>query len=154
MPGLGESAAQPVFSSLGSIGREIRSAGNRVGCNDRGRVGLSLARRVLPVRVEDAVMNPISIGPGVDMTGSLQFLALVALLVVFSGYALIFRAMRHASREQVRLRCPARLRTARVVFELAPDGSRTDVVRCSIFRGRPAITCGKVCLGATPAVQA
>ena len=99
-------------------------------------------------------MNPISIGPGVDMTASLQFLTLLALLVVFGMYAFIFWAMRRPPRERMRLHCPARLRTARVVFALDPDGSRTDVVRCSIFRGRPVITCGKVCLGATPAVQA
>ncbi len=99
-------------------------------------------------------MNPIPIGPGVDLTGSLQLLALLALLVVFGGYVLIFWAMGRGSQERVRLRCPVRLRTARVTFELASDGSRADVVGCSIFRGRPAITCGKACLGAAPAVQA
>lgn len=58
---------------------------------------------------------------------------------------------RLTTREFLRLRCPVRLRPARVHFRLAPTGERIDVVRCSVFGRRP-ITCGKVCMhpGAPP----
>jgi hypothetical protein len=94
-------------------------------------------------------MNPIPHPAMVDPTAAVAFdgylrIAILALLV---GYATLVGAIRSAFRRRERLFCPARLRTARVDFQLAGDGSRTDVLRCSIFGRRP-ITCGKVCMPA------
>jgi hypothetical protein len=72
-------------------------------------------------------------------------------LVVFVAASLLFVlgmmlwALRNMTRERLRLLCPVRLRSARVLFKLAPNALRTDVLRCSVF-GRQPITCGKVCL--------
>jgi hypothetical protein len=68
---------------------------------------------------------------------------IAALLVVFG--ALLWRALRSVARERARVICPVRLRPAKVGFALAPDGTRADVLRCSVFGRRP-ITCGKACL--------
>jgi len=98
-------------------------------------------------------MNPIPIGPGVDLTASLQFIGLLALIGLFVTYGVFFWMMARR-RERTRLHCPVERRSARVVFGLAGDGSRVDVVKCSLFRGRRAITCSKACVGFGPAIQA
>ena len=97
-------------------------------------------------------MNAIPTGPGVDLTVSLQLVALLLLLAVFLIYGVLFAAMGRR-REHARLECPVELRPARVTFGVAGDGSRVDVVKCSLFRGRP-ITCSKACVGIGPAIQA
>ena len=68
----------------------------------------------------------------------LMVLSLVALAVVFV-------AMLWAARRPERVFCPVRLRRVRVSFRLAPNGARSDVVRCAVFGRRP-ITCGKPCV--------
>lgn len=79
-------------------------------------------------------------------------LVFVALATVWVGFALAARRERRGRehRVHVRLRCPVKLRMARVVFRLAPDGTRTDVLGCSLASGRLR-TCGKACL--PPAVR-
>jgi hypothetical protein len=73
----------------------------------------------------------------------------VLLLLTVATLAVIFAWMLwsvwRSYRERARLRCPVRLRPVRVLFDLGPDGRRTDVLRCSVFGRRP-ITCGKACL--------
>lgn len=99
-------------------------------------------------------MNPIP--PGAIPTNLLVvhgYLEVLLLLIVVSLgvlFALSLRELRGVDRWRDRLRCPVRLRTARVEFRLGGDGKPTDVLRCSIFGRRP-ITCGKACLhqGAT-----
>jgi hypothetical protein len=71
-------------------------------------------------------------------------------LVVMASVAVMLVAMlwaaRTAYRARARVWCPERGRRARVLFRLAPDGSRADVLRCSVFRRRGAVTCRKACL--------
>jgi hypothetical protein len=98
-------------------------------------------------------MSPIPIGPGVDLTASLQFIALLALIGLFVFYGLVFWMLRRSRREYTRLRCPVEHCQANIVFSLADDGSRVDVEKCSLF-GERAVTCGKHCLDFGAAVQA
>src|SRR5262249_3579844 len=76
----------------------------------------------------------------------------IVILALLALYALLVRVPAYLTRRRERLRCPVQLRPARVVFELAPDGT-TDVVRCSLARrprgfffGRRPIICGKACV--------
>ena len=98
-------------------------------------------------------MNPIPHAGVVDPTsavafdGYLRIAMLLAILALLIGYAVLVGAIRNAFRRRERLFCPVRLRTARVDFQLSADGTRTDVLRCSIFGRRP-VTCGKVCMAA------
>ena len=78
--------------------------------------------------------------------GVLLLLTIASLFVVFG---MMLWALRRVTRERKRLLCPVRLRSVRVLFRLAPDGARTEVLRCSVFGRRP-ITCGQVCLHPTP----
>jgi hypothetical protein len=78
-------------------------------------------------------MNPITL---------LLLLTVVSLVILF---AMSLRELRGVSRWHARLRCPVRLRPARVVFRIETDGRPADVLRCSIFGRRP-VTCGKACL--------
>jgi hypothetical protein len=56
-------------------------------------------------------------------------------------------AAKHAYEERRRLRCPASLRMATVLFRIAPDATRTDVLRCSLVKnGIPPGGCAKACL--------
>jgi hypothetical protein len=68
-----------------------------------------------------------------------------ALLTAFGMMVMMLWALRNVTRRRERISCPVRLRPARVMFRVAPDGKRTDVLRCSVFGRRP-ITCGKACL--------
>ena len=61
----------------------------------------------------------------------------------------VIQTLRKAARSR-KLKCPVRLRPARVLFSVAPNGRRLDVMRCSIF-GRRTPSCGKVCIYTTPA---
>ena len=81
-------------------------------------------------------MNPIAL---------LLLLTVVSLVVLF---AMSLRELRGFSRWHARLRCPVRLRSARVLFRIEGDGRPADVLRCSIFGRRP-VTCGKACLHPT-----
>jgi hypothetical protein len=65
-------------------------------------------------------------------------------ILVIVGF--ILWAARHAYEERRRVRCPVRHRMARILFRLAPDGVRTDVIRCSLLGEAPASTCGGRCL--------
>lgn len=86
-------------------------------------------------------------GPGMVPDGSqAQLIGLALLVLLFIGFAVMLWMAGHADQKRARLHCPVHLQQARVTFRVAPDGTRTDVVRCSLFRGRPAITCGKPCL--------
>lgn len=91
-------------------------------------------------------MNPIPQAPiptgTLFLNGYLELLAVASILVIVG---MTLWVVRSAIRERVRLMCPVRLRRVRVLFRLAPDGKRADVLRCSVFGRRP-ITCGKVCL--------
>jgi len=79
--------------------------------------------------------------------GYVQLVVLICIASVLVAYAILFSSTRSVRRRRERLFCPVRLRMARVLFRLAPDGSRADVIRCSVFGRRP-ITCGKSCMNA------
>jgi len=100
-------------------------------------------------------MNPM---PMPSMLSEAQLLVMLLAVVtgILSLIGFVLWAARHAYQERQRLRCPVRLRMATVLFGLAPDGRRTDVLRCTVFRKRPAITCGKgfVCAFAPSPVTA
>ena len=98
-------------------------------------------------------MRPIPSGPGVDLTASLQFIALLALIGLFLVSALIFWTLGRRRREYTRVRCPVERCQADIVFSLADDGSRVDIEKCSLF-GERAVTCKKHCLDFGAAVQA
>jgi len=101
-------------------------------------------------------MNPIPIPqPGPVPTtlftnGYLHALMLVTIVSLAVIFVMMLWTMWRATRERARVRCPVRLRRARVLFRLGAAGERTDVVRCSIFGRRP-VTCGEACLRAHPA---
>ena len=76
----------------------------------------------------------------------LQLLAIVSMFVIFG--MLLWTSLYAATRERVRLVCPTRLGFARVLFRLAPNGTRRDVIHCSLL-GRGPFSCGKVCLHPT-----
>jgi hypothetical protein len=95
---------------------------------------------------------PIPVSP-VETNGYLQLMALVAAAAVAIMFGMMLWRGRPTARERLRLRCPVRLRTARVLFRLAPTGERVDVVRCSVFGRRP-ISCGKMCLHPAAAPRA
>jgi hypothetical protein len=94
-------------------------------------------------------MNPIP--PGAIPTnllvvhGYLEVLLVLTVISLVVLFALSLRELRGVERWRDRLRCPVRLRMARVDFRIGGDGKPTDVLRCSIFGRRP-ITCGKACL--------
>ena len=94
-------------------------------------------------------MNPIPQapipGPNLFMNGYLELIMLLSIASLVVIFGLLFWSIRNVSREQLSLLCPVRLRRVRVLFRLAPDGKRTDILRCSVF-GRHPVTCGKVCL--------
>src|SRR5262245_45079102 len=93
-------------------------------------------------------MNPIL--PGVpppipiSVSGALEILVLLAIASMVVLFVMALREIRASYRRRERLICPVRLRRARVVFRLWPDGHRADVIRCSEFGSR-RVTCGKAC---------
>jgi hypothetical protein len=89
-------------------------------------------------------MPPIAKAP-LWATGYEQPAVLLPAFLILLLFAVLLWSAGRPLRERARLRCPARLRAARVSFAVAPDGKRLDVVHCSVFGRRP-ITCGKVCL--------
>ena len=72
---------------------------------------------------------------------------LLAILSLAAVFGLMFWSIRNTLRERIRLLCPLGFHSVRVLFRLAPDGTRQDVLRCSVF-GRHPVTCPKVCLRA------
>jgi len=93
---------------------------------------------------------PISTIPIEGLGTPLQGLPLEVLgflsIAVIAACAAVLWMVRHADQVRERLRCPLRLRRATVTFRVAEDGTRTDVVRCSLLRGRREMLCDKVCL--------
>jgi hypothetical protein len=87
------------------------------------------------------MVNPISDAIGLLAGLDFRAVGVLTLIAAFIAYAVVLRLI-----GRQRLRCPAQLRMASVTFRIGPDGRPTDVLRCSLFRGKPAITCGKVCL--------
>ena len=77
----------------------------------------------------------------------LMLLTVVAAILTMAGFVLW--AAKHAYRERRRLRCPVQHRMTSVLFELAPDARRTDVIRCALLKDVSPISCGKPCLQAT-----
>lgn len=77
--------------------------------------------------------------------GYLQLLMVLGVVALMLVFGMMLWTGRGLKRERIRLHCPVRLRPARVLFRLAPDGKRIDVLHCSVF-GRQCITCGKACL--------
>lgn len=73
----------------------------------------------------------------------LLLLTMASAFVIFA--LLMLWTLCSVTRERRRFVCPIQMRPARVLFSLTPTGRRADVVRCSVFGGRP-ITCGKMCL--------
>jgi hypothetical protein len=104
-------------------------------------------------------MNPIPPISSVPLEGlgtPLQGLAVEAVgflaIVVITAFAALLWMIRRASEARERLRCPRRHRMALVTFRVASDGTRTDVVRCSLLRGGRETFCDKICMhGAAPA---
>jgi hypothetical protein len=85
------------------------------------------------------------------MLSQSQLVAMLLTVVmgVLTMIGFVFWAAKHAYEERRRLRCPVRATMATVLFELAPNARRTDVLRCSLFRNGLPLGCGKVCLHAT-----
>jgi hypothetical protein len=99
---------------------------------------------------------PISSVPIEGLGAPLQGVVLEAVgflvIVVIVAFAALLLAIRHGSVVRERLRCPQRRKRATVTFRIAGDGTRTDVMRCSLVRGGRESFCGKICLhGAAPA---
>jgi hypothetical protein len=96
-------------------------------------------------------MNPIPTVPMVGGGGApleglpLQVIGLVLLVAVLAIYMLITRSALHSGERRVRLHCPVRLRDATVTVVTTAKGT-TEVVACSLFRGKPMLTCGKPCM--------
>ena len=78
----------------------------------------------------------------------LRLVMLLAIAFIIGMFAALLWGMSDQIRERVR--CPVMFRMARVTFRLAEDGTKSEVVRCSLLRGRRTIICGKVCVPATP----
>ena len=79
-----------------------------------------------------------------DAMPYLEFLLLVTVASLVVLFLMSLREIRSVSRWRAVLRCPVRLRRARVEFRIVGDGTPAEVLHCSIF-GRSPITCGKVC---------
>ena len=96
-------------------------------------------------------MNPIPDGipiPPASLlfpNGHLQLIMLLAILALFVTYGGLLWVLPGLTRMRERVRCPVQPRVANVLFQVSRDGTRVDVLRCSVFGRRP-ITCGKVCL--------
>jgi|SRR5262245_2830658 len=94
-------------------------------------------------------MNPIPQAGPISTTlftnGWLHALMLITIASLAVMFVMMLWTMWRATREGAHLRCPVRLRRARVLFRLGAVGERIDIVRCSIFGRRP-VTCGKACL--------
>jgi hypothetical protein len=95
-------------------------------------------------------MNPIPPTASVPTTpfivdGTFELMLIFTVIAIFGFFGLMLWTACTAGVERTRLLCPKHMRLARVVFRLAPDGRRTDVIRCS-ERGRRRIDCGKACL--------
>jgi hypothetical protein len=82
-------------------------------------------------------------GPWLSVNGVLEFILLLTIASIAAMFVMSLNELRGYYRAH--LRCPVRLRPARVDFEMGPGGKATDVLRCSIFGRRP-ITCGKACM--------
>jgi hypothetical protein len=87
------------------------------------------------------IMPPLALLPD----GWLQLLVLLCMVALLVTYGALLWLPFSLTRLRERVDCPVRLRRAKVLFRLAPDGRRVDVLRCSVFGRRP-VTCGKVCL--------
>ncbi len=91
-------------------------------------------------------MNPSHVPFVVSHTQLLvMLLSVVTGMIAMMGFVLW--AAKHAYEERRRLRCPASRRMATVRFRIAPDGTRTDVLRCSLLKNEtPRAGCRKACL--------
>jgi hypothetical protein len=89
-------------------------------------------------------MNPIPATP-LFLNGYLDLIAVLAAASLAILFGMLLWNVRAVTRERLWIFCPVRLRSVMVLFRLAPNGARSDVLRCSVFGRRP-ITCGKVCL--------
>ena len=95
-------------------------------------------------------MNPIPHGGAIPVApvvfdGYLELILVLTIASLFVMFGMFLWSVRDVVRERRWLFCPIRLRVVMVLFRLAPNGQRTDVIRCSVFGRRP-VTCGKVCL--------
>jgi len=79
-----------------------------------------------------------------DAMPYLEFLLLLTVASLVVLFLMSLREIRGVSRWRAHLRCPVRLRAARVEFRISGDGTPAEVLHCSIFGRRP-ITCGKAC---------
>jgi hypothetical protein len=95
--------------------------------------------------VEEMAMHPMPM-PAILSEAQLLVMMLTVMAGVLILIGFVLWAARHAYQERERLRCPVRLRMTTVLFGLTPDGHRTDVLRCTLFRKQPTVTCGKACL--------
>lgn len=85
-------------------------------------------------------------GVGMQLRGvPVEVLGLFAIVGIVA-YAAFLWMERHGDEVREGLRCPLHLKRATVTFRVARDGTRTDVVRCSLLRGRRERFCDKVCL--------
>jgi hypothetical protein len=95
-------------------------------------------------------MNPIFPSGAIPATpiflnGYMDLIVVLTAAALAIMFGVILWNVRDLTRERKWIFCPVWLRPVRVLFRLAPDGARSDVLRCSVFGRRP-ITCGKVCL--------
>src|SRR5262245_29510439 len=94
-------------------------------------------------------MNPATPGviPSMPLTlnGYVELLIALALVSIVVMFGMLLWQAKREDRRRKRLRCPVRLRPARVLFQIGTGRKPEDVLHCSVF-GRHPITCGKACL--------
>jgi hypothetical protein len=92
-------------------------------------------------------MDPMQMPTTISQTQ--LFVMLFSVVVgILAMIGFVLWGAKHAYEERRRVRCPTRLRMARVLFKLAPDAKPTDVLRCSLLEDGAPIGCGKWCLHA------
>jgi hypothetical protein len=71
---------------------------------------------------------------------------LVLAMALVAWVVFLRAATRRLMRSQERVQCPVERRSARIVYVRAPDGSRDEVVSCSLLGEGTPITCDQDCL--------
>jgi hypothetical protein len=91
----------------------------------------------------DAIANVLS---RLVLSRDVDPLTLLVVASLLFALAMLWSALLRTTRERVRMYCPFQKRMVTLAFRLAPNGQRTDVIRCSALRRRQSTTCGKPCL--------
>lgn len=86
-------------------------------------------------------------GMGLVIDGHLRLMGAIAIAASVAAFGVLLWAIQRSRRRRAALRCPLDGRPAEVEFTLGPDGTPTDVARCSLH-GRRTPACDKRCLEA------